>query len=143
MSILDRYIFGIVLAAILGVLFVLLGIDALAELIDEMEDTQKGYGLFQVAIYILLTLPGTITEYAGYSSLIGVMIGLGTLSNNGELTVIRAAGFSLKRIGWMIMQPALALIICSVLIAEFVAPKLDQQAKRVVSGFMIRVVLYM
>lgn len=129
MIILDRYVFGIVSSAIFGVLLVIIGIDSLAELITQMGDTKANYGFLQVLTYILLKIPGSITEYAGYSALIGVMIGLGMLSNSGELTVIRAAGFSLKRIGWMIMQPALALIICSAIVSEFVAPILDQQAE--------------
>lgn len=129
MSILDRYIFGIVASAIFAVLLILLGIDSLAELISEMRETQADYGILQVLFYILLKLPGSLSEYAGYSALIGVLIGLGLLSNTGELTVIRASGFSLLRIGWMVIQPALLLIILASLLAEFIAPTLAQTAE--------------
>lgn len=126
MTILDRYVFGMVASSIFAVLLVLIGIDALAELIDEMTEIQEDYGMMQVLFYILLKLPGSLAEYAGYSALIGVLIGLGLLSNTGELTVIRASGFSLMRIGWMVMQPAMLLIVLAFSIAEFISPTLEQ-----------------
>lgn len=129
MTILDRYVFGLVSSSIFAVLLVLIGIDSLAELIDEMGETQANYGLLQVLFYILLQLPGAVSEYSGYSALIGVLIGLGLLSNTGELTVIRASGFSLTRIGWMVMQPALLLIVLASLVSEFVAPTLEQMSE--------------
>jgi len=129
MTILDRYIFGIVASAIFAVLLALIGIDSLAELISEMSETQADYGALQVLFYILLKLPGSLSEYAGYSALIGVLIGLGLLSNTGELTVIRASGISLLRIGGMVMQPALLLIVLTSLVDEFIAPTLAQTAE--------------
>ena len=129
MTILDRYVFTLVASAIFAVLLALLVIDSLAELVSEMGDTQADYRMLQVLFYILLKLPGALSEYAGYSALIGVLIGLGLLSNSGELTLIRASGFSLARIGWMVMQPALLLIILSSLLAEFIAPTLQQTAE--------------
>lgn len=129
MKILDRYLFGMVASSIFAVLMVIIGIDSLAELINEISEIQADYGLAQVFFYILLKLPSSLAEYAGYSALIGVMIGLGLVSNTGELTVIRASGISLTRIAWMVMKPALVLIILAALIAEFVAPTFEQKAE--------------
>ena len=129
MTILDRYVFGVVASSIFAVLLVILGIDSLAELISEMGETRANYGSLQVLFYILLKLPASLSGYAGYSALIGVLVGLGLLSNTGELTVIRASGFSLTRIAWMVMQPALLLILIASLVAEFIAPTLEQMSE--------------
>ena len=83
MNILDRYLFHTVAGSIFAVLLVIIGIDALAMLIDEVGTTQNSYGMLQVFFYIFLKLPASLAEYAGYAALIGVMLGLGMLSNSG------------------------------------------------------------
>lgn len=129
MNILDRYLFHTVAGSIFAVLLVIIGIDALAMLIDEVGTTQNSYGMLQVFFYIFLKLPASLAEYAGYAALIGVMLGLGMLSNSGELTVIRSAGVSLPGIAWMVLKPALVLIVMTSLVSEFVAPRLEQKAE--------------
>ncbi|MEQ9567124.1 MAG: LPS export ABC transporter permease LptG [Porticoccaceae bacterium] len=129
MNILDRYLFNTVAGSIFAVLLVIIGIDALAMLIDEVGATQNSYGILQVFFYISLKLPASLAEFAGYAALIGVMLGLGILSNSGELTVIRSSGVSLLGIAWMVLKPALVLIVLTSLISEFVAPRLEQKAE--------------
>ena len=129
MSLIDRYLFKTVATAIFAVLLVILGVDFLAAMVSEMEDLSGRYTLFQALIYIVLKIPRAISEYAGYSALIGAMIGLGLFSNSGELTVIRATGVSAFRIGWMVMKPALVLIFMAAILSEFVAPPLEQKAE--------------
>lgn len=129
MNILDRYLFNTVAGSIFAVLLVIIGIDALAMLIDEVGTTQNSYGILQVFFYIFLKLPASLAEFAGYAALIGVMLGLGILSNSGELTVIRSSGVSLLGIAWMVLKPALVLIVLTSLISEFVAPRLEQKAE--------------
>ncbi len=129
MNILDRYLFNTVAGSIFAVLLVIVGIDALAMLIDELGTTQNSYGVLQVFFYIFLKLPASLAEYAGYAALIGVMLGLGMLSNSGELTVIRSSGVSLVGIAWMVLKPALVLIVLTSLVSEFIAPRLEQKAE--------------
>lgn len=129
MNILDRYLFNTVAGSVFAVLLVIIGIDALAMLIDEVGATQNSYGILQVFFYIFLKLPASLSEFAGYAALIGVMLGLGILSNSGELTVIRSSGVSLLGVAWMVLKPALVLIVLTSLISEFVAPRLEQKAE--------------
>lgn len=129
MNILDRYLFNTVAGSVFAVLLVIIGIDALAMLIDEVGATQNSYGILQVFFYIFLKLPASLAEFAGYAALIGVMLGLGILSNSGELTVIRSSGVSLLGVAWMVLKPALVLIVLTSLISEFVAPRLEQKAE--------------
>ncbi len=63
------------------------------------------------------------------AALIGCLIGLGSLASNSELTIMRAAGVSIGRIVWAVMKPMLLLMLCSVLIGEYVAPPAETTAQ--------------
>jgi lipopolysaccharide export system permease protein len=61
--------------------------------------------------------------------LVGCLVGLGTLSNNSELTVMRAAGISLRRIVWSVMQAVAVFVVVAAILGEFVAPVSQQMAE--------------
>ena len=128
MKLIDRYIFFRVLGAMLGVLLAITSIDLIGGFVDQIDNLEDRFTLMEALFYSVLKIPGGLKDYLGFSALIGAMIGLGSFSNSGELTVIRAAGYSMARIGWMVMKPAFLLIIFGALIAEFVAPNLEQMA---------------
>jgi len=126
---LDRYIGTHVLLAILTVLGIIVGLALLFAFIDELGDVKGGYGLMDVARYVLLTTPSRIYEMLPMAALIGCLIGLGTLASNSELTVMRAAGVSLARIVMAVMKPMLVLMLAGILIGEFVAPRSEDIAQ--------------
>ena len=129
MRLLDRYLFAQVFIAIVGTLLVLLALDTIAELVDQSEKVVGDYHMGEALIYTLLKLPGSLNDYLGFSALIGCLIGLGAMANSSELTVMRASGISTLRVGWMVMKPALVVILFGVLVSEFFAPRLDQMAE--------------
>ncbi|PIE37804.1 MAG: LPS export ABC transporter permease LptG [Gammaproteobacteria bacterium] len=126
---LDAYVGKTVLSAILVVLAVLLGIDALSALIDESEDISKSYTFVHVLQYVGLTIPARFYEYVPFAGLIGCLLGLGQLASSSELVVMRASGVSTLRLVWASMQPALLLVVVSALIGEYLAPRLEQLAE--------------
>ncbi len=118
-----------VLASIIGVLFVLVGIDSISALFNEAEEIGADYGFLNVLAYIGMTLPARIYEFIPFAALIGCLIGLGVLAGNSELVVMRAAGVSLMRIVWFVMRPVLTVVVVSVIIAEYLVPVTDQYAE--------------
>ena len=60
--------------------------------------------------------------------LVGCLVGLGILANNSELTVMRAAGISLRRIVWSVMQAVALFVVTAAILGEFVAPVSQQMA---------------
>ena len=80
MAKLDRYIGGGVLVATLGVLLLLVGLDALTSVIDETDDIGDGYGFLDILIYVGFTLPRRIHEFVPFAALIGALIALGRLA---------------------------------------------------------------
>lgn len=100
MNLLDRHIFKSVLLtclAAVGVLaFVLVLGNALRELITPLLTGQLGWG---VAIQLLLMLFPAVAPFAlPMGVLTGVLLTLGRLSADSEITAMRAAGLSLPRI---------------------------------------------
>lgn len=126
---LDRYVGNAVLVAILAVLGVISGLALLFAFIDQLSDLQDGYTLKDALIYVGLTAPRRIYDVLPMSALIGCLVGLGSLASNSELTVMRAAGVSLMRIVWSVMQPLLLLMVIGLAIAEYVAPWTESMAQ--------------
>ena len=117
-----------VLLAILMVLAVILGLDILAAIIDESTELEGKYTFLQSVIYILMTIPRRINDYLPYAALVGCLAGLGGLASNSELTVMRAAGVSTKRLVWIVMRPAMLVMVCGMFISEYLAPVTEQIA---------------
>ena len=128
MSKLDRYIGGGVLMATLGVLLLLVGLDALTSVIDETDDIGDGYGFLDILVYVGYTLPRRIHEFVPFAALIGALIALGRLAASSELVVMRAAGVSISRMAVTVLKPALLVAALGFSVGEFVAPHSEQLA---------------
>jgi lipopolysaccharide export system permease protein len=126
---LDRYVARSVWFAVLLVLLVVVGIDALTAFIDESQDRSDSYGFAEIARYVLYTLPGRIYEYIPFAALIGALIGLGQLASSSELVVMRAAGVSNSRLASTVLLHALLMAALGFLLGEYVAPHAEQQAQ--------------
>jgi lipopolysaccharide export system permease protein len=92
----DRHIGTTVIKAMLVVLLAFVGLNVMFQLIDELREKYVGYGLSQAIVYVLLTLPRRIYELIPYVAFLGTLVGLGQLANQGELTVLRAAGVCVR-----------------------------------------------
>ena len=119
---LDRYIGSTVFLAIVAVLDIISGLALLLAFIDELNDVTDAYTVWGAASYVGLTAPQRVYEMLPMAALIGCLVGLGTLASNSELTVIRAAGVSIRRIVWAVMKPMLVLMIIGLLVGEYLAP---------------------
>ncbi|TDO07724.1 lipopolysaccharide export system permease protein [Halomonas ventosae] len=126
---LDRYIARNVLMAMLVVQALLLGLDLVINYITDLEDVEGSYGALQVFLYALMRLPWRFYQYAPVSVLIGALVGLGAMASSNELTVMRAAGRSLTRILWGVMQPLVIVIVITMAVGEYAAPVTEQYAK--------------
>ena len=135
MRLVSRYISRSVVGAVLLVLAVLVGLDSITALIDELNNLRREYDFVEALIYILLTIPSRIYEYIPLSILIGCLAGLGVLANNSELVVMRGVGISIYRLIWMVMKPAIVIMLCGGLLGEFLAPQAEQfaQSRRAVA----------
>jgi len=125
---LNRYVASSVIISVLITLLVMLSLDLTGALIDEVAEIEGRYTYTEVLIYLALTLPRRIYEFIPFSSLVGCLVGLGLLASSSELTVMRAAGVSVKRISWMTLRASLLFIFFAAFLGEYVIPYSDQMA---------------
>lgn len=125
----DNYVMRTVGGAMFLVMVVVLSLDVIFAFIAELEDTRNDYQTLQALWYVALTLPRRIYDYLPLGAFMGCLVGLGAMASSSELTVIRAAGVSLKRIVWSAMKPALVIVLLGVAIGEYVAPETERTAQ--------------
>ncbi|UYZ83786.1 LPS export ABC transporter permease LptG [Entomomonas sp. E2T0] len=125
---LERYIAGSILNSILIIIFIIICLASLFALVDQVNDFKNNYGILQALQYVALTAPRRLYDNLPMASLVGSLIGLGTLASRSELTIMRAAGMSTGRIVYAVMKPVFVIMIASVLIGEYVIPKTETKA---------------
>jgi lipopolysaccharide export system permease protein len=126
MKILDRYIFSAILGSTLMVLLVFLGLYFIFTVIAEFGNIRNNYQMPQALAYVCLSVPKVAYILIPLASMVGSLAGLGGLASRSELVVFRAAGISLWHIVWSAFKPVLVLLVLSVILGEFVAPKTDR-----------------
>ncbi len=68
-------------------------------------------------------------QFLPIAALLGALLGMGALARGSELTVMRASGISIGRIGVSVGIAGMLLTLVAVLIGEFLAPPLAQMAR--------------
>jgi len=122
-TVLGRYVIAHVLTGTLLVLLLLVALDGVFAMIGELGDVGRGsYGLWEALAYVLLTLPRRIYEMVPTAALLGSLLWLGNLAANSELTAMRAASVTLRRLVFWVMQGGLIVVLGMVALGEFVAP---------------------
>jgi len=130
-KLLDRYLGLNIIAGTSLVLLVLLSLDLFFIYMDEIDDVGRGnYGYLQAFWYIALSGPQRLYEYAPTATLIGGLLGLGSLAGYGEITAMRAAGHSVGRIAISVLKTGVIIVVCVFLIGEWVSPKTTQLAEK-------------
>lgn len=125
---LNRYVAKHVVAAILLVIAMLVCLFSVSLFAEEMSDAPDHYSLLNILIYVVFSVPGMVAKNSTFAMLIGSLLGLGVLANQSELTVMRASGISVLRIVWMVVKPALVIVLLISVIREFVVPSADRYA---------------
>lgn len=126
---LTRYVGGRVARGVVGVTLVLTGLYLGVDLVREAADMTGGYGLVDVAWFLVRTAPARIYDLFPFAALIGAMLALGGLSARGELVAMRACGFDRGRISTGAMAVAALLGLAVMLLGELVAPRLELAAR--------------
>lgn len=124
MTIISRYIAKTVLSAIGLVTFVLIALEMFILFVGELDNLGQGdYTLGAAFYYILLQMPYQVYLFFPVATLLGSLIGLGTLASSSELIAIRTAGATVFQIIMAVLKAALVLIILVSIFGETVMPK--------------------
>ena len=126
---LSNHIGTTVFASIGVALLVLIGLDAVGEIIDQSGRLGRNYHFSDALIYVGTLLPSRLYEFMPFGCLIGCLIGLGILQGNSEVVVMRAAGVSPLQVVGFVLKPVLVFIVLAMAIGEYFSPYLDQLAE--------------
>lgn len=125
-----RYIAREILAASLFVLVGLLVLQSFFDLIRELDDLGRGnYRLTAMLSYVALTLPSHAYVLLPAAGLIGTLFALARMSEQSELTVMRASGFSLAQLALRVGGAGLVLAVATLVLGELVVPYTEESAK--------------
>jgi lipopolysaccharide export system permease protein len=129
MTTLDRYI-GMTLArSALVVVLILLPLFVLLDLVTQLDEVGTGnYGLLDALIYEAFLMPSYLLNLIPFTALLGTSIALGGLAHTNELTAMRASGISIRRIGLATFKFWALFMLLAIIIMEWIAPPLHQQA---------------
>ncbi len=129
MSILSQYMMRTILSGTAMVLVVLLALAGLFEFIAELDDAKAGYQTAQAILYTVLRLPNLAFAMLPIATLIGSLLGLGALAGNSEITVMRSAGLSVRKLSSMVALSGALLLVITGLLGEFIGPPLEFYAR--------------
>ncbi len=125
-----RYFAREILATSFLVLLALLALFFFFDLIRELDDLGKGnYRLTAMLGYVSLMLPSHAYVLFPAAGLMGTLFALARMSEQSEITVLRASGLSLKRLALYVGGAGLVLAVATTLVGELVTPYTEEAAK--------------
>lgn len=123
-SILDRYIGKTILNYILTTLFLLVSLSGIIKFVEQLRKTGRGsYTALDAGWFTLLDSPADLQMFFPMAALLGALLGLGVLAQRSELVVMHSAGLSRLQVAGAVMKTAIPLVLLSMLIGEYIAPK--------------------
>jgi len=128
-DLIERNISSQVFLSLLIVMFAIAGIDLIFLFLNELSDLSDYYTLNHVLIYCLKSFPYRLFDLTSYICLIGLIIGMGSLTNKGELIGAQILGKSLTSIAVAAFRPVLLIMIIGLLASQFLIPSLSQSAE--------------
>ena len=129
MMLLERYIAKSVCAGIVMVTFLLSGLQVFVLFIKQIEDLgRQGFGILEAGMFVILQMPQQVYQFFPIVSLLGALIGLGTLANHRELIVMRASGLSILQMTLTVLKTALMMSLLVTIVGETLIPKMAYYA---------------
>lgn len=129
-TILGRYIAKVIIVATGLSTLIITGVVFLITLLGELKNIGEGdYSAGQAIFYVFLRLPNELYKFSPMLILLGSIIGLSILSSHKELAVMRASGFSIRKIIFSALSAALLLTLLISFVGEWVAPNLSYKAE--------------
>ncbi len=124
MRILRNYILKEVAGTFIFAIFMLLFLFLAGRGIMQMADLviNKGISIFLVLKMLFLTLPFLVVFVIPMAALLSILLGLGKLSHDNEITALHANGLSLGRIVAPILTASLVLCLTALLVYDRFAP---------------------
>jgi lipopolysaccharide export system permease protein len=126
---LARYVVSSLIGSIVMVMLVLMVLGGLFTFIGEQSSIGTGrYDAFAALLYSAMNLPRFALESLPAGTLVGSLLAIGALARSNEITAMRAAGMSKRRLIGAALGAGVLVVAASLLVNEYVAPQLEQSA---------------
>ena len=127
----NRYIAKVLLSFTVSVLIIWLGVYSFFNFLDEMDVIgRSNYTSFHAMKYIALNIPEVIYSHSTSVILIGCILGMGQLSSNNELLIMRVSGSSILKITFFTVKVALFFVFFCILLGEIIVPISSEYAEK-------------
>jgi len=131
MRIIRGYLFRTILATTGLVLAVLLSLGAFIEFVGQLDDIGVGdYGLLDAIGRVMLQMPTILAELLPVATLLGALLGLGTLASRSELIVLRAAGISPRGLARSVVTTGVIIALVGAALSLYLAPPLERYGRQ-------------
>ena len=125
-----RYITREILLNTLLVLLALVALFGFFDMVRELDDLGRGtYKLNAMLAFVALTLPSHAYVLLPAAGLIGTLFALARMSESSEITVMRAAGLSLRQLALFVGVAATVVALVTLVLGEIVSPYTEEAAK--------------
>ena len=118
-----------VLLSLAVVVLTIGAVDFIFLVLSELSDISNTYKFVDVLIYCVSKVPYSLYDLSPYLCLIGVMVGLGNLNDQGELVASKILGKSNLKILLSSFRPVLLFLFLGLIASEFWLPGLSQKAE--------------
>ena len=129
--ILRRHVQFQILQAMLLASAVLLVIQTLFAFLAQVDNLSETYTLIKAFKFVLWSTPVYFVQVMPLAALAGAVLGLGALSNQGEVTVMRASGVNLLRVVRWALSVAFFWVLTTLAVNQFVLPGASYQAEQI------------
>ncbi len=130
-KIISRYIFKEIALPFIIILFVLTFVLLMGKLLQIMDlMVNKGISTLDIAKLIVFLLPSFLMFTIPIALLIAILIAMGRLSADNEITVFRASGISLLQLYYPVAIASLITFAFTIIIGYFLVPQSNFASKR-------------
>jgi len=130
-KIIDRYIFKEIAFPFVIILLVLTFVLLMGRILQIMDlFINKGISFFVIVKIIVLLMPSFLLFTIPIACLISILIAMGRLSADNEITALKTSGISLGRMYYPVAVASLIAFILTIIISYFVMPHTNYATKR-------------
>ncbi|HPK54282.1 MAG TPA: LPS export ABC transporter permease LptF [Smithellaceae bacterium] len=130
-KIISRYIFKEIAFPFIIILFVLTFVLLMGKTLQIMDlMVNKGISAFTISKLVVFLLPSFMMFTIPIALLIAILIGMGRLSSDNEITVLKASGISLIQLYLPVAVASLITFVFTIIISYFLVPQSNFATKR-------------
>jgi lipopolysaccharide export system permease protein len=130
-KIINRYIFREIASSFIIILFILTFVLLMGKILQIMDlIINKGISVFSIAKLIFFLLPSFMLFTIPIALLIAILIAMGRLSADNEITALKTSGISLMQIYYPVAIASLITFIITIIVGYFLVPQSNFATKR-------------